>query len=404
MAYDFFESLRQGNQWMGATAKAFWGNPAFGLTHSPIPATFAAWGEVTERSFSRIAVKPDWDIDSVVSEGREYVVNVSTVVDKPFCRLIQFKTSRKKEMPRKVLLIAPMSGHYATLLRKTVNSLLPNCEVFVTEWKNARDIPVSKGRFDIEDFAKYLIEFFRVLAPKLHVISVCQPVPLTLAAVAWIAENAPKDNPRTMTLIGGPVDPDANATDVTEFSNQVSIKQLEHSMIQSVGAGYPGIGRRVYPGLTQLMSFMSMNTQLHSEAFMNQVFAVATGNASDHDRHNNFYDEYLAVMDMPAEFYLSTVKRIFKDREIARNEFKIDGEYVDFGKITKTAAKIVEGELDDISAPGQCAAALDLLSGLPDDKKASHLAPGVGHYGIFSGRAWTEDIRPLVIDFIDSNS
>ncbi|MCP4933466.1 MAG: polyhydroxyalkanoate depolymerase [bacterium] len=404
MAYDFLESLRQGNQWMGASAKAFWGNPAFGLSNSPLPAAFAAWGEVTERSFSRIAAKPDWDIDSVVSKGREYVVNVTTVVDKPFGRLIQFKTSRKEAMQRKVLLIAPMSGHYATLLRKTVISLLPNCEVFVTEWQNARDIPVSKGSFDIEDFAKYLIEFFAILGPDLHVISVCQPVPMTLAAAAWIAEHQPKDNPSTLTLIGGPVDPQVNATPVTEFSDRVSIQQLEHNVIQSVGASYPGIGRRVYPGLTQLMSFMSMNLKMHSEAFSNQLFAVAGGNASDHDRHNNFYDEYLAVMDMPAEFYLSTVKRIFQDRELARNEFTIDGKHVDLGKITKTAVKVVEGGLDDISAPGQCAAALDLLTGLPDKRKAQHLEPGVGHYGIFSGKAWTEDIRPLVIDFIDSNS
>lgn len=401
MTYDMFESMKQGNQWLGATAKAFWGNPIFGLANSPIPNTLAAWGEVTERSFSQMSKKPDWNIDSVVSNGREYVVNKTTVLEKPFGDLIQFKTSRATPMPRKVLVIAPISGHYATLLRKMVISLLPNCDVYVTEWKNAREIPVSEGKFDIEDCAKYLIEFIRELGPDINVVSVCQPVPLTLAAVAWIATHAPKEQPRTMTLMGGPVDPKANATAVTEFSDKITVQQLEQSVIQSVGVKYPGIGRKVYPGHTQLASFMSMNTDTHRDAFVNQMFSVANGTASDHDRHNNFYDEYLAVMDMTAEFYLTTVGRLFQDREIATNSFTLDGEHVDLGKINKTAVKIVEGEEDDISAPGQCAAALDLLTGLPDKLKASHLAAGAGHYGIFSGKAWTDEIRPLVLEFID---
>ena len=213
-----------------------------------------------------------------------------------------------------------------------------------------------------------------------------------------------EDHFRSLTLIGGPIDPEANATDVTDFGRRVTMGQLEETMIQQVGFKYPGVGRKVYPGLLQLTSFMSMNAERHATAFSDQIGRVARGEASDRDPHNKFYDEYLAVMDMPAEFYLSTVKRIFKDCEIARNDFSVEGRKIDIGKITKIAVKTVEGGKDDISAPGQCVAALDLLTGLPADKKASYVEPNAGHYGIFAGRSWRENIRPLVLDFIDANS
>ena len=244
----------------------------------------------------------------------------------------------------------------------------------------------------------------RHMGPDIHVIAVCQPAPLTLAATAYLAELDPDSQPRSLTLIGGPVDPDANQTDVTDFGRRVTMGQLEETMIQRVGFKYEGVGRMVYPGLLQLSSFMSMNAETHSKAFMDQIGRVARGEASDHDRHNKFYDEYLAVMDMPAEFYLSTVERIFKGLEIAKNEFVVAGHKVDMGKITNVAVKTVEGGKDDISAPGQCIAALDLCTGLPDSMKASHLEPDAGHYGIFAGRSWRNNIRPLVLDFIDANS
>lgn len=403
--YDMTKSMRLANLWTGTTAKAFWSNPVFGLTANPLPATLAAWGEVTERTFNRLAVKPDWGIKSVVTGGRDYLVSVETVVEKPFGRLLEFRVKRPTIKGRpKILLVAPMSGHYATLLRNTVTSLLPNADVFITEWRNAKNVPVSAGKFDIEDFTMHLVDFFRELGPDVHVISVCQPVPLTLAAVAWLAENEPKSQPATMTLIGGPVDPDANATEVTDFGNRVTMGQLENSVIQTVGANFPGIGRQVYPGSVQLTSFIAMNWEMHTSAFLNQIMRVARGEAGDRDRHNNFYDEYLAVMDMPAEFYLSTVNRIFKTREIARNAFEIDGKKVDLEKITSVPMKIVEGGRDDISAPGQCAAALEILTGLPDEMKAHHLEPDAGHYGIFSGKAWHQNIRPVVMDFIARHS
>lgn len=405
LAYDFYESMRNTNQWLGATAKALASYPATGLVPHPLFQVMAAWGQVTERTFSRMIVKPDWNVSIVVGEdGRDHVVSVTREIEKPFGDLIRFRVTGRPERQRRVLLVAPMSGHYATLLRSTVKSLLVDCEVWITDWHNARDIPVSKGKFDVEDYTLYLMEFIRHLGPDINVVAVCQPVPLALAATAYLAELEPEAQPRTLTLIGGPVDPDAAPTEVTDFGRRVTMGQLEHLALQRVGFKYPGVGRMVYPGLAQLSSFMSMNAERHGQAFFNQIVSVAKGDASDHDKHNRFYDEYLAVMDMTAEFYLSTVERVFKEREIARNIFTVAGHRVDFSKVTSVAVKVVEGEKDDISAPGQCLAALDLLTGLPASKKASHIEPGAGHYGIFAGKSWRNNIRPLVLSFIDANS
>ena len=403
--YDLMETVRNTNQWLGASAMALASYPIFSLAPNPAFKLMAAWGEVTERTFQRMVTKPDWGIESITGEdGRDHLITIETVVSRPFGDLIHFDVAGREEMDRRVLLVAPMSGHYATLLRSTVRSMLPDCEVYVTDWHNARDIPVSAGSFDVEDYALYLVDFMRELGSDLHVIAVCQPAPLTLAATAYLAEQDPDAQPRSLTLIGGPVDPDAAPTDVTDFGRRVTMGQLEETMIQRVGFKHQGVGRMVYPGLLQLASFMSMNAERHSKAFMDQIGRVAQGQASDRDPHNKFYDEYLAVMDMPAEFYLSTVERLFKGLEIAQNRFTIRGHHVDLGKITNVAVKTVEGGKDDISAPGQCIAALDLCTGLPDSKKASYVEPEAGHYGIFAGRSWRNNIRPLVLDFIDANS
>ena len=399
--YDYFENIRQYNQWVASTTRAFWENPIFGLFPSPIPSTLVAWGKITEHSLSRITSKPDWGIDSVVSDGVEYLVALETIKELPFCNLIKFKSTRQKKKERKVLIIAPMSGHYATLTRNTVISLLPNCDVYVTDWKNARDVPFSAGKFDIEDFTNYLVEFYTDLSPSLNVMAVCQPAPLCLAAAAITSERSPEINPKSLTLIGGPIDPDANPTDVTDFGHRTSMDALETAVTMPVGLNYRGVGREVYPGSIQLASFMAMNQETHSQAFANQIEKEAAGQTSEHDRHNKFYDEYLAVMDMTAEFYLSTVDRIFKKREIAKNQFSVEGTRVDLKKITSIPTFIIEGTNDDISAPGQCLAALNILSKLPENMKFSHLQDGAGHYGIFSGKAWRTDIRPLFLDFVD---
>ena len=405
MTYDLMETLRNTNQWAGASAQAFASYPMWGMIPNPAFNLMAAWGEVTERSFSRMVAKPDWGIFSVVGDdGRDHIVSVDVELKRPFGDLVKFGVSGRARHKRRVLLVAPMSGHYATLLRSTVQSLLPDADVWITDWHNARDIPVSAGKFDIEDYTIYLSEFMDHLGPDTHVIAVCQPVPLALAATAYLAAEKPKAQPRSLTLIGGPVDPDAAPSDVTDFGRSVTMGQLEHSMIQRVGFKHAGVGRLVYPGLLQLASFVSMNAETHTAAFYEQIMRVSKNEAGDHDKHNKFYDEYLAVMDMTAEFYLSTVERIFKNREIAQNQLVGAGREVDIGAITSVAVKIVEGERDDISAPGQCLAALDLLTGLPDTKKAAHLEPGAGHYGIFAGKSWRNNIRPLVLDFIDANS
>ena len=403
--YDLMESARNTNEWLGATARAMASYPAFALSMNPMLPMMAAWGEVAERSFSRMIAKPDWGIRSIVGpDGQDHLVDVTPVVQKPFGDLVQFFVRRRPPMARNVLLVAPMSGHYATLLRSTVASLLPDADVYITDWHNARDIPVSAGKFDVEDYTIYLAEFMKALGPDTHVIAVCQPVPLALAATAYLAAEDPEAQPRSLVLIGGPVDPDAAATEVTDFGRRVTMGQLEHLAIQRVGFKHKGAGRLVYPGLLQLQSFITMNAERHSKAFAEQVFRVSRGEASDHDAHNRFYDEYLAVMDMTAEFYLSTVERIFKNREIATNDFVVAGRKVDMGAITKVAVMTVEGANDDISAPGQCVAALNLLTGLADSKKAQHLEPGAGHYGIFAGKSWRLNIRPLVLNFIDANS
>jgi poly(3-hydroxybutyrate) depolymerase len=400
LTYDWMESVRNTNEWLGASARAMSSYPVWGLVPHPMFKVMSAWGRVTERSFARMVIKPDWGIRTVVgADGRDHIVKIETLVTRPFGELIHFRVANREPMARRVLLVAPMSGHYSTLLRSTVASLLPDCDVYVTDWKNARDTPVSEGKFDIEDYTLYLVDFMRHLGPDLHVVAICQPAPLTLAATAYLAEEEPDAQPRSLTLIGGPIDPDAAPTDVTDFGRRLTMGQIEHLAIQRVGFKYAGAGR-----LLQLASFISMNAKTHSQAFHDQIFRAAKGEASERDKHNRFYDEYLAVMDMTAEFYLSTVERIFKNREIATNTFEVAGKRVDIGKITQVAVKVVEGENDDISAPGQCLAALALCTGLPDEKKASHLEPEAGHYGIFAGKSWRNNIRPLVLDFFDRNS
>jgi poly(3-hydroxybutyrate) depolymerase len=404
-SYDLMETMRNTNQFMGAAVKAWASYPMFSAVPNPAIDWLAAWGEVTERAFERMVVKPDWGIHSITcADGRDHLVTIDKVIERPFGDLIRFNVQNRAESNRKVLVVAPMSGHYATLLRSTVKSLIIDCEVYVTDWHNARDIPVSAGKFDVEDYTMYLVDFMKEMGPDTHVIAVCQPAPLTLAATAYLAQEDPDAQPSSLTLIGGPIDPDAAATDVTDFGRRVTMGQLEQAMIQRVGYKYAGVGRKVYPGLLQLSSFMSMNADRHGKAFRDQIMRVAQNQASDHDPHNRFYDEYLAVMDMTAEFYLSTVERVFKNREIARNVFTVHGTRVDIGKITDVAVKTVEGAKDDISAPGQCVAALALCTGLPDSKKASHVEPDAGHYGIFAGKSWRNNIRPLVLDFIDANA
>lgn len=403
--YDLIESARNTFEWLGASARAYARDPAFGLSFNPALPLIGAWGEVVERSYSRMAMRPDWGIRSIVGPtGQDHLVDERVLIERPFGNLVQFFVRRRAPMARRILIVAPMSGHYSTLVRSTVASLLPDADIFATDWHNARDIPVSEGHFDIDDYTQYIVDFLRALGPDTHVMAICQPAPLVLAAAAYLAGEEPESQPRSLILTGGPIDPDAAPTEVTDFGRRLTMGQLEQVMIQRVGFRFKGAGRWVYPGLLQLMGFISMNAERHASAFSDQIFKVAMGEAGDLDSHNRFYDEYLAVMDMTAEFYLSTVARIFKNREIARNVFNLRGTPVDIGAITDMGVMVVEGEKDDISAPGQCRAALDLLTGLPQGRKRHHLEPNAGHYGIFAGRSWRLNIRPLVLSFIDANA
>lgn len=405
ISYDVMETVRNTNEWLGASARAMASYPAFAMIPHPFFRVMSAWGRVTERSFARMVIKPDWNIPPILGpDGQDHIVYVDRVLKRDFGDLLHFRVARREPIDRKILLIAPMSGHYATLLRSTVNSLLPDAEVYVTDWHNARNIPVSKGKFDIEDYTLYVMDFMRHLGPDLNVIAVCQPAPLALAATALLAEEEPEAQPRTLTLIGGPINPDAAPTEVTDFGRRHTMGELEYLAIQQVGFKYAGAGRMVYPGLAQLTSFISMNADTHTRAFVDKIFAEARGEGSERDRHYKFYDEYLAVMDMTAEFYLSTVQRIFKGLEIAENRFEVAGRMADMTKIRDVAVFTVEGANDDISAPGQCVAALDICTNLDASKKKEHLEEGAGHYGIFAGKSWRLNIRPIVLDFIDDHS
>ena len=410
MLYNAYEMQRSMLAGAGAWAEfsAGWlNNPANPFAH--FGAQYFGGGPILSSAlevFAHAAAprgKPAFGFDHTIVDGREVAVTEEVVLRKAFGQLKRFRREGVTGGD-KLLIVAPMSGHYATLLRSTVTSLLPDCDVYITDWHNARDIPVSCGKFDIEDYTQYVMDFIRHLGPDTNVIAVCQPAPLTLAATALLAAEDPEAQPRSLILIGGPIDPDAAATEVTDFGNRITMGELEHLAIQSVGFKYRGAGRMVYPGLAQLSSFITMNMQTHTRAFIEQIYAEARGTASEGDKHNKFYDEYLAVMDMTAEFYLSTVERIFKNLEIAQNRFTVEGRPVDIGKITDVAVMTVEGANDDISAPGQCVAALNLCSGVPDAKKVQHLEPGAGHYGIFAGKSWRLNIRPLVLDFIDENA
>ena len=404
LSYDYFEAIRNANQWIGATAKAAASIPAMSVFPNPSIDWIAAWGQVTERSFERMTAKPDWGIESITCyDGRDHLVEINKKITGAFGDLIHFNVLGREPAPRKILLVAPMSGHYSTLLRSTVNSLIIDSEIYVTDWHNARDIPVSEGSFDIEDYTKYLIDYIRFLGPDINVIAICQPAPLALVATAFLAQEKKDDQPKSLILMGGPIDPSAAPTEITEFGNKFNLEYLEQTVIQRVGFKYAGVGRQVYPGLLQLMSFMSMNAEKHAKSFSDQIARVAQGTASEHDKHNSFYDEYLAVMDMTAEFYLSTVDRIFKKREIAQNKFRIMGKHVDIDTISNVAIMTIEGGKDDISAPGQCSAALELCRNVPQTNKYSHVEPDAGHYGIFAGKNWRTNIRPKVLEFIDSH-
>ncbi len=355
--------------------------------------------------FSRaklIHERPPYGIDTVMVGNREARVSEEPALETPFATLLHFKKDIGVEQPR-VLVVAPMAGHFATLLRDTVRAMLPDCDVYITDWHNARDVPRSEGKFGLDDYIDHVIKFFECIGPGAHVVGVCQPCNALLATVGVMAQAGNAAQPRSMTLMAGPVDTRINPTAVNELATSHPIEWFEKNLIATVPHQFRGANRRVYPGFLQLLAFMSMNLPRHVRAHLDLFSHIARGEIEKANATRRFYDEYFAVLDLPAEFYLETVRKVFQEHHLARGMFEWRGNRIDSGAIRKIALLTVEGEKDDICAPGQTLAAHDICIGIKPHKKNHHLQPGVGHYGVFSGTKWQRHIYPLVRDTILKN-
>lgn len=355
--------------------------------------------------FSRaklIHERPPFGIETVPVGGREIAVQEEEARKTPFATLLHFKKDMAADQPR-VLIVAPMAGHFATLLRDTARTMLADHDVFITDWQNARDVPRENGRFGLDDYIDHVIAFLEHVGPGAHVVGVCQPCNALLAAVAAMSQTSNPALPRSMTLMAGPVDTRINPTAVNELATSHAIGWFEKHLITTVPHQFRGAHRRVYPGFLQLAAFMSMNLPRHVRAHLDLFSHIARGEIEKADAMRRFYDEYFAVLDLPAEFYLETVQRVFQEHHLARGLFDWRGNRIDTGAISKTALLTVEGEKDDICAPGQTLAAHDLCTAIKPHKKRHHLQPGVGHYGVFSGTRWQRHIYPLVRDTIRIN-
>lgn len=344
--------------------------------------------------------RPAWAIEPVRRGNRLEPIVEEVVAELPFAQLRRFKAGEAAR-PR-VLVVAPMSGHFATLLRNTVQVLAEDHDVHVTDWRNARDVPLSAGRFGFDDFVGHIIASLEVMGPGAHILAVCQPVVAVVAAVALMAEDRNRATPRTMTLMAGPIDTRQHPTKVNALARSKPIRWFERNLIATVPWRHKGGGRRVYPGVTQLTAFMAMNPDRHINAHRDQFRALVDGVATAAAQHRRFYDEYFAVMDLPADFYLETIRLVFQDDALPRGELKVGGRPIRPEAIRRTAVMTVEGERDDICGIGQTMAALDLCSGVPVTMRRHHLQTGVGHYGVFSGRRWAEGIYPKVREMIEA--
>ncbi len=361
----------------------------------------AAFGLLAEAGMTH--ARPDYEISSVRMGNDDVAVTEEIALDTPFASLLHFKKDVAEPGPR-VLLVAPMSGHFATLLRGTLHTMLRDHDVYITDWKNARDVPLSDGTFDLDAFVDHLILFMETIGPGGHLVAVCQPTVAALAAVAVMAEDRNPAQPRSMTLMAGPIDTRINPTKVNELAKSKSIDWFEKNLIGKVPWRYKGANRRVYPGFMQLTAFMSMNLDRHINAHIAQFHALARRDQAKSAAHRKFYQEYGAVMDLPAEFFLQTVQRIFQDHDLPLGRLTWHGRPVRPELIRRTALMTVEGERDDICAIGQTVAALDLCSGVRVSMKRHHLQTGVGHYGVFSGRRWENEVYPRVRSMIQALS
>jgi poly(3-hydroxybutyrate) depolymerase len=405
--YDLQHALLTPARLTAELARDFYSSPWNPLSFTQAGRTLAANAEMVERVTRRFG-KPDFGLGETVIDGETYGVTEQRVLEKPFCTLVHFRRELKKK-PRKdpqVLLVAPMSGHYATLLRGTVEALLPHHDVYVTDWHDARQVPLDAGRFNLDDYIAYLIEFMSLLGPDTHVIAVCQPAVPVFAAVALMESWNDPNHPRSMTLMGGPIDTRVSKTQVTELAETRDISWFERSVVVDVPFYYPGAFRRVYPGFIQLGGFMSMNLDRHIGSHFDFYRHLIAGDGESAAAHRRFYNEYLSVMDITAEFYLQTVETVFQKHSLPKGEMRwinpATGEkhLVDPAAVKRTALLTIEGELDDISAHGQTTAANVIAANLPAGKSYHHFQENVGHYGIFNGSKWRGQIMPRIRHFI----
>jgi poly(3-hydroxybutyrate) depolymerase len=380
------------------------------LYTSPLnPASQTQWGrsvaaaaELFERTTRRYG-KPSFGLDRTRIDFREVPVSEQVVWSRPFCDLIHFQRGRPgRSTDPKLLIVAPMSGHYATLLRGTVEAMLPHCEVYVTDWADARMVPVGEGRFDLDDYIDYVVAMLHHLGEGTHVMAVCQPSVPVLAAVALMEAKGDPLVPATMTLMGGPIDTRRNPTAVNRLAEERGIDWFRDNVIMPVPWPAPGFMRSVYPGFLQLSGFMSMNLDRHIMAHKDFFLHLVKNDGDGAEKHREFYDEYLAVMDLTAEFYLQTVETVFVRHALPKGEMTHRGTPVVPSAIRNTALLTIEGEKDDISGLGQTQAAHDLCTGIPADRKMHYVQPVVGHYGVFNGSRFRAEIVPRIVDFIHS--
>jgi poly(3-hydroxybutyrate) depolymerase len=348
--------------------------------------------------------KPDFNIANITIDDITYVIEEHIIAERPFCDLLHFKKINCKISQPKVLLVAPMSGHHATLLRDTVRGLLPFCDVYITDWLDAREIPLKQGNFDFDDQIHYVIEFTKLLGPNVHVIAVCQPVVQVLAAASIMSTTRDKARPKSIVLMGGPVDTRINPGPVNQFAKSQSLAWFENMMITTVPAPYPGAGRKVYPGFLQIAGFISLHPERHVSAHLDFFNHLIAGDDDSATAHRRFYDEYLSVMDLTAEFFLESIQKVFLEHHLPSGTLTWKNLPVNPADITDIALLTIEGERDDISPPGQSEIAHQLCKNIPDALKMHILQKDVGHYGIFNGRKWRNFILPQIIKFITTVS
>ena len=379
------------------TSKAWYGGMFNPFNLSPVSRAIVAGAEVLLRTTHRYG-KPEFGLTDTLVEGRKVAITEEKVLEKPFCTLLHFKRATDVKQPT-VLVVAPYSGHYATLLRDTVRALVQDHDVFITDWQDGRMVPLSQGAFHFDDYVDYMKEFIRLLGPNVHVMSVCQPTVPVLAAISLMAADG-EATPLTMTMMGGPVDTRKNPTPVNTFALDKPISWFEERAICRVPKKYPGAGRLVCPGFFLLAGFVHMNSWRHFDSHRDYFFHLVQGDGENAEGHRQFYDEYNAVLDLPADYYLETVKMVFQEHLLPRGKMVVSGKPVEPSAITNSALFTIEGELDDISGSGQTQAVHELCTRIPASMRRHLTAEGAGHYGIFSGRRYREVIYPQIRDFI----